>query len=44
MVEDRDLKAIFKLAHVKWFAGAMGRMEATHYRKDLHGFVAHCAK
>jgi pimeloyl-ACP methyl ester carboxylesterase len=44
MVEDRDLKAIFELAHVKWLASAMGRIEAKHYRKDLHGFVAHCAK
>jgi hypothetical protein len=37
MVEDRDLKAIFKLAHVKWLARATGKMEAKHYRKDLHG-------
>jgi pimeloyl-ACP methyl ester carboxylesterase len=44
MVKDKDLKVIFKLAHVKWLASAMGRMESKHYRKDLHGFVAHCAK
>jgi pimeloyl-ACP methyl ester carboxylesterase len=43
MVEDKDLKMIFKLAHVKWLAAAMGKIEAKHYRKDLHGFVAHCA-
>jgi pimeloyl-ACP methyl ester carboxylesterase len=44
MVRDKDLKMIFKLAHVKWLAAAAGRVEAKHYRKDLHGFVAHCAK
>jgi pimeloyl-ACP methyl ester carboxylesterase len=44
MVRDKDLKMIFKLAHVKWFAAAVGKVEAKHYRKDLHGFVAHCAK
>jgi pimeloyl-ACP methyl ester carboxylesterase len=44
MVKDKDLKMIFKLAHVKWLASALGKMEAKHYRKDLHGFVAHCAK
>jgi len=43
MVKDKDLKVIFKLAHVKWLASAMGKMEAKHYRKDIHGFVAHCA-
>ena len=43
MVKDKDLKMIFKLAHVKWLATAMGGVEAKHYRKDLHGFVAHCA-
>ena len=44
MVKDRDLKLIFKLAHVKWLASAVGKVEAKHYRKDIHGFVAHCAK
>jgi pimeloyl-ACP methyl ester carboxylesterase len=44
MVTDKDLKTIFKLAHVKWLASAVGKMEARHYRKDLHGFVAHCAE
>jgi pimeloyl-ACP methyl ester carboxylesterase len=43
MVEDRDLKMIFKLSHVKWLAAAMSKVGAKHYRKDLHGFVAHCA-
>jgi len=43
LVEDKDLKMIFKLAHVKWLASAMGKLEAKHYRKDLTGFVAHCA-
>jgi pimeloyl-ACP methyl ester carboxylesterase len=33
MVEDRDLRAIFKLAHVKWLASAMGKMEAKQSRK-----------
>ncbi len=44
MVKDKDLKMIFKLAHVKWLAAAMGKIEGAHYRKHLHGFVAHCAK
>ena len=44
MVKDKDLKLIFKLAHVKWLASAAGKVESKHYRKDLHGFVAHCAK
>jgi len=44
MVKDKDLKMIFKLAHVKWLASAMGKIESKHYRKDLHGFVAHCAE
>ncbi|MEX2254138.1 MAG: alpha/beta hydrolase [Acidimicrobiia bacterium] len=44
MVKDKDLKMIFKLAHVKWLVAAMGKVEAKHYRKDIHGFVAHCAK
>jgi len=44
MVKDHDLKLIFGLAHVKWLAKAAGRVEARHYRKDLHSFVAHCAK
>lgn len=44
MVKDKDLKTIFKLAHVKWLASAVGRAESKHYRKDLHGFVAHCAQ
>jgi pimeloyl-ACP methyl ester carboxylesterase len=43
MVEGKDLKTIFELAHVKWLAAAMGRMEAKHYPKDIQGFVAHCA-
>jgi pimeloyl-ACP methyl ester carboxylesterase len=44
MVKDSDLKMIFKLAHVKWLAAAAGKVEAKHYRKHLHSFVAHCAK
>jgi pimeloyl-ACP methyl ester carboxylesterase len=44
MVKDKDLKLIFKLAHVKWLASAAGKVEAKHYRKDIHSFVAHCAK
>jgi pimeloyl-ACP methyl ester carboxylesterase len=44
MVKDEDLKLVFRLAHVKWLASAAGKIEAKHYRKDLHGFVAHCAK
>ncbi len=44
MVKDKDLKLIFELAHVKWLAAAAGKLEAKHYRKDLHGFVARCAK
>jgi pimeloyl-ACP methyl ester carboxylesterase len=44
MVKDKDLKLIFKLAHVKWLAAAAGKVEAKHYRKDIHSFVAHCAK
>ncbi|MGZ4689896.1 MAG: alpha/beta fold hydrolase [Acidimicrobiia bacterium] len=44
MVKEKDLKMIFKLAHVKWLAAAMGKVESKHYRKDIHGFVAHCAK
>jgi pimeloyl-ACP methyl ester carboxylesterase len=44
MVKDKDLKMIFKLAHVKWLASAMGKMEAKHYERDIHGFVAHCAR
>jgi pimeloyl-ACP methyl ester carboxylesterase len=44
MVKDKDLKLIFKLAHVKWLASAAGKVEAHHYRKDIHGFVAHCAE
>jgi pimeloyl-ACP methyl ester carboxylesterase len=43
MVKDKDLKMIFKLAHVKWLANAMGRVEAKHYTKHIDGFVAHCA-
>lgn len=43
MVKDKDLKMIFHLAHVKWLATAAGKVESKHYRKDLHGFVAHCA-
>jgi pimeloyl-ACP methyl ester carboxylesterase len=44
MVKDKDLKLIFMLAHVKWLAAAMGKLESKHYRKEIHGFVAHCAK
>ena len=44
MVKDKDLKMIFQLAHVKWLASAMGKVESKHYRKDIHSFVAHCAK
>lgn len=44
MVKDKDLKLIFRLAHVKWLASAAGKIGAKHYEKDLHGFVAHCAK
>jgi pimeloyl-ACP methyl ester carboxylesterase len=44
MVKDKDLKLIFKLAHVKWMAAAAGKVEAKHYRKDLRGFVTHCAE
>jgi pimeloyl-ACP methyl ester carboxylesterase len=44
MVKNRDLKMIFSLAHVKWLASAAGKVESRHYRKDLHGFVAHCAE
>ncbi len=44
MVKDKDLQLIFKLAHVKWLASAAGKVEAKHYEKHLHSFVAHCAK
>ena len=44
MVKDKDLKLIFKLAHVKWLASAAGKVESKHYEKHLHSFVAHCAK
>ncbi len=44
MVTDKDLKLIFKLAHVKWLASAAGKVESKHYEKHLHSFVAHCAK
>jgi pimeloyl-ACP methyl ester carboxylesterase len=44
MVKDKDLKLVFKLAHVKWMASAVGKVEAKHYAKHLHGFVAHCAE
>jgi pimeloyl-ACP methyl ester carboxylesterase len=44
MVKDHDLKLIFELAHVKWIARAVGKVEAEHYEKHLHSFVAHCAK
>ena len=44
MVKDKDLKLIFKLAHVKWLASAAGKVESRHYEKHLHSFVAHCAK
>jgi pimeloyl-ACP methyl ester carboxylesterase len=44
MVENKDLKLIFKLAHVKWLANAFGKVEAKHYQKHLHSFVANCAK
>jgi len=44
MVRDKDLKLIFELAHVKWIARAAGKVEARHYEKHLHSFVAHCAK
>lgn len=44
MVKDKDLKLIFKLAHVKWLANAAGKVESRHYEKHLHSFVAHCAK
>jgi pimeloyl-ACP methyl ester carboxylesterase len=44
MVEDRDLKLIFRLSHVKWLASAVGKVEAKHYERHLHSFVAHCAK
>ena len=44
MVKDKDLKMIFKLAHVKWLASGVGKVESKHYRKDIHSFVAHCAK
>ena len=29
---------------MKWLASAAGKVEAHHYRKDIHGFVAHCAE
>jgi pimeloyl-ACP methyl ester carboxylesterase len=44
MVTNKDLKLIFKLAHVKWLASAFGKVEAKHYEKHLHSFVANCAK
>ena len=44
MVKDSDLKTIFRLAHVKWLANGVAKMEAKHYAKDIHSFVAHCAK
>jgi pimeloyl-ACP methyl ester carboxylesterase len=44
MVKDEDLKAIFKLAHVKWLASAIGKVEAKRYERNVHGFVAHCAE
>jgi pimeloyl-ACP methyl ester carboxylesterase len=44
LVKDEDLKTIFKLAHVKWLASAVGKMESKHYLKDIRGFVAHCAE
>ncbi len=44
MVKDKDLKLIFELAHVKWIARAAGKVEAKHYEKHLHSFVAHCAE
>ena len=30
MVEDKDLKLIFKLAHVKWLASAAGKVESIN--------------
>jgi len=44
MVKDKDLKLIFRLSHVKWVARAAGVVEAKHYEKHLHSFVAHCAE
>jgi pimeloyl-ACP methyl ester carboxylesterase len=44
LVENRDLQLIFKLAHVKFLATAVGKLEANHYLKDIRGFVAHCAQ
>ena len=29
---------------MKWLASAAGKVEAKHYEKHLHSFVAHCAK
>ena len=44
MVTNKDLQLIFKLAPVKWLASAFGKLEAKHYEKHLHSFVANCAK
>jgi pimeloyl-ACP methyl ester carboxylesterase len=44
MVTDSDLQLIFKLAHTKFIAVAAGKAESKHYRKDIGGFVKHCAE
>jgi len=44
MVTNKDLELIFRLSHVKWLAAAFGKVEAKHYEKHLHSFVANCAK
>lgn len=44
MVEEKELRTVFKFAHVKFLAEAAGKEQAKKYSKDIKGFVEHCAE
>ncbi len=44
LVENSDLRMIWRLSHVKWVAAAAGRAESKSAVKDMHKFVAGIAK
>ena len=44
LVENRDLRMIWKLNHLKLVAGLAGRVESRAAKKDLHKFVASIAE
>jgi pimeloyl-ACP methyl ester carboxylesterase len=41
LVENKDLRMIWKLSHAKVLVGAASKVESRYYRKHLAGFVDH---